>query len=164
YTTTITNIAGAQINGVEFQDTPDANTTLVPGSIHASPVAFDDSYNWVGNTQLDTSARALSTITSNDVAPTDSFTLNTTPTSGPSHGAVTISSNGHFVYTPAVGYTGDDSFTYTIANNLDATLTSTGTVTIHMPVRVWYLMAGGSGDGRSGSPSGDPAAMSTAAN
>src|SRR5207245_4763355 len=99
--------------------TPDANTTLVPGSIHASPVAFDDSYNWVGNTQLDTSARSLASITSNDVQTTDAFTLNTTPTSGPSHGAVTISSNGHFVYTPTAGYSGDDSFTYTIANNAD---------------------------------------------
>ena len=108
YTATITNISGAQINGVEFQDVPDANTTLVAGSVHASPVAFDDSYNWVGNTQLDTSARGLSSITGNDVATTDAFTLNTPPTVAPAHGAVTISANGHFVYTPAVGYTGDD--------------------------------------------------------
>src|SRR5436305_3842358 len=80
YTAIITNTSGGTINGVEFQDTPDANTTLVPGSVHASPVANDESYNWVGNTVLDTSARSLASITANDTAPTDSFTLNTTPT------------------------------------------------------------------------------------
>lgn len=164
YTTTITNIQGSQLDNVEFQDTPDSNTSLVAGSIHASPVAFNDDYNWVGNTQLNTSARSLPSLTSNDVAPTDSLTLNTTPASGPSHGSVTISPNGHFVYTPTVGYTGDDSFTYTISNSLDNTLTSTGTVTIHMPVRVWYLQAGAAGDGRSNTPSGNPSAISTSAN
>jgi hypothetical protein len=164
YTATITNITGNQINGVEFQDTPDLNTTLVGGSIHASPVAFDHAYNWVGNTQLDTSARGLPSITSDAVAPTDSFTLNTTPASGPSHGSVTISSNGHFVYTPNLGYTGDDTFTYTIKNTVDNTLMSTGMVTVHLPVCVWYLQAGASGDGRSNTPSGNPSTVSGLAN
>src|SRR5260370_19343567 len=90
YSTTISN-SGTDALNVNFSDTPDANTTLVGGSIHASPIAFDDVYNWVGNTQLDTSARGLASITSNDFAPTDTFTLNTTPTSSPAHGAVTIS-------------------------------------------------------------------------
>ncbi|PYR53835.1 MAG: hypothetical protein DMF91_27750, partial [Acidobacteria bacterium] len=48
YTTTITN-SGGDATGVHFSDTPDANTTLDGGSIHASPIAFDDTYNWVGN-------------------------------------------------------------------------------------------------------------------
>src|SRR5262249_58308363 len=64
---------------------------------------------------------------------------------------------------PAVGYTGTDSFTYTIANSVTGTLTTTGTVTITLNSAVWYLQAGASGDGRSNTPSGDPAAMSAAA-
>jgi uncharacterized repeat protein (TIGR01451 family) len=163
YTATIT-VGASAVNGVEFQDTPDSNTTLVGGSIHASPVANDDVYNWVGNTVLDTSARGLASITGNDTAPTDTFTLNTTPTSGPSHGSVTISSNGHFVYTPTASYSGDDQFTYTISNNADATLTSTGTVTIHMPFRVWYVQnAASNGDGRSNNPFNSPSSASSAA-
>src|SRR5438552_3137334 len=87
-------------------------TALVAGSVHVSPVAQDDVYNWVGNTVLDTSARGLASVTANDITlnnmgGSDTTVLNTTPASGPSHGAVTISANGHFVYTPAVGYTGD---------------------------------------------------------
>ena len=109
--------------------------------------AYDDTYNWVGNTQLDTSAASLPSITANDVALTDSFTLNTTPASGPANGSVTISANGHFVYTPNVGFSGTDTFTYTIANSVDGSLVGTGTVSIVMPVRVWYLVAGGTGDG-----------------
>src|SRR6266513_3293098 len=117
YTAVITNNGAASpaddATSVIYSDTLSANTTLVAGSVHASPIAFNDTYNWVGNTQLDTNARGLSSITANDIAPTDTFTLNTTPTVAPLHGSVTISANGHFVYTPAVGYTGDDSFTYT---------------------------------------------------
>ncbi|HUQ31489.1 MAG TPA: Ig-like domain-containing protein, partial [Pyrinomonadaceae bacterium] len=168
YEAVITNSTGASITGTTFTDTPDANTTLDPNTVHASPVAFDDTYNWVGNTVLDTSARSLSSIISNDTISTapDTIVLNTTPASGPSHGSVTISANGHFVYTPAVGYTGDDSFTYTISNSADNTLVGTGTVTIHMPNRIWYLQGGApaAGDGRSNTPSNDPAAISGLAN
>ncbi|MBD0369759.1 MAG: DUF11 domain-containing protein [Pyrinomonadaceae bacterium] len=169
YQTTITNVQGSQLTGVEFQDTPDANTTLVNGSIHASPVAFDDTYNWVCNTQLDTSARSLPSITANDVAinpagGTDTFNLNTTPTVAPTKGSVTLSSNGHFVYTPNVGATGSDTFSYAITNSSDASLVGTGTVTINMPTCVWYLQGGASGDGRSNTPSGNPATISGLAN
>src|SRR5512132_1221207 len=59
--------------------------------------------------------------------------------------------------------TAQDSFTYTITNSADPTLTSTGTVRINLTGRVWYLVAGGAGDGRSNTPSGSPSAMSTAA-
>src|SRR5262249_44329418 len=31
---------------------------------------------------------------------------------GPAHGALTLSTNGSFVYTPALNYNGPDSFTY----------------------------------------------------
>ncbi|MDF1740888.1 MAG: Ig-like domain-containing protein [Verrucomicrobiales bacterium] len=34
----------------------------------------------------------------------------------PSHGTVTISSSGNFVYTPGTGYSGPDSFRYTVAD------------------------------------------------
>src|SRR5262249_52788355 len=48
YSTTITN-GGTDATAVHFSSTPPAGTTLA----HAAPVAIDDSYSWVGNTQLD---------------------------------------------------------------------------------------------------------------
>jgi hypothetical protein len=181
YTATVTNNGAASpaddaIN-LNFSAPLDANTTLVAGSVHASPIATNDTYNWVGNTQLDTVARALPAVTANDIAVnapagTDTFTL-TAIAGGATAlgGVVTLASpSGSFVYTPplgrpniADGATAQDSFTYTITNSADPTLTSTGTVRINLTGRVWYLVAGGLGDGRSNTPSGNPAAMSTAA-
>src|SRR5262249_9723585 len=158
YTVAI-NASGMDATGVNFSDTLDANLTLVNGSVHASPVAFDDTYNWVGNTVLDTSARALPSVTANDVAVTDSFTV-TTLTNAPTTqgGTVTLGANGHFTYTPPVGFIGTDTFTYTIKNSVDATLTGTGTVTINLPVRVWYAQnALSNGNGLSNNPFNSPA-------
>src|ERR1043166_6325598 len=164
---------------LNFSDPLDANTTLVAGSVHASPIAFNDTYNWVGNTQLDSAARSLPTVISNDVAVnppggTDTFTL--TGIAGGATalgGTVTLTAaTGAFVYTPPVGRpniadgaTAQDSFTYTITSSADPALTSVGTVRINLTGRVWYLQAGApaGNDGRSNTPSSSPAAMSTAA-
>jgi uncharacterized protein DUF4214 len=181
YTATITNNGAASpaddATNLNFSAPLDANTTLVAGSVHASPIAFNDTYNWVGNTFLDTAARALPAVTANDVAVnapagTDTFTV-TAIAGGATAlgGTVTLASpSGAFTYTPplgrpnvADGATVQDSFTYTITNNADPTLTGIGTVRVNLTGRVWYLVAGGAGDGRSNTPSGSPAAMSTAA-
>src|SRR6185295_1573312 len=54
YTATITNNGAASpaddATNLNFSAPLDANTTLV-GAVHASPIAFNDTYNWVGNTQ-----------------------------------------------------------------------------------------------------------------
>ncbi|HEV7474907.1 MAG TPA: DUF4214 domain-containing protein [Pyrinomonadaceae bacterium] len=180
YTAVITN-NGAATPGVDdatnlnYSANLSPNTTLVPGSIHASPIAFNDTYNWVGNTFLDTSARALPTVTANDVAVnapagTDNFTLTAAAGATALGGAFSLAATGHYTYTPPLGRptagdgaTVQDSFTYTITNNIDPSLTSTGTVRINLTGRVWYLQAGAAGDGRSNTPSSSPAAMSTAA-
>ncbi|HSS22809.1 MAG TPA: hypothetical protein VLL54_22235 [Pyrinomonadaceae bacterium] len=181
YTAVVTNSGAASpaddATNLNFSDPLDANTTLVAGSVHSSPIAFNDTYNWVGNTQLDTAARALPAVTANDVAVnapagTDTFTV--TAIAGGATilgGTVTLASpSGAFTYTPplgrpniADGATVQDSFTYTITNNVDPSLTATGTVRINLTGRVWYLQAGAAGDGRSNTPSSSPAAMSTAA-
>jgi hypothetical protein len=181
YTATITNNGAASpaddATNLNYSGPLDANTTLVANSVHASPIAFNDTYNWVGNTQLDTAARALPAVTANDVAvnaPTGTDTLTLTGIAGgPTAlgGTVTlVAGTGAFTYTPplgrpnlADGATVQDSFTYTITNNVDPTLTSVGTVRINLTGRVWYLQAGAAGDGRSNTPSSSPAAMSTAA-
>ncbi len=176
YTVVINNGGPDPATGVAYSEPIDAITTLVAGSVHASPLAVNETYNWVGNTVLDTSARALSTVTANDVAinppgGTDTFALTTLTNAATAlGGTVTLAANGHFVYTPPLGRPNaadgasvNDSFNYTLTSSADATLTATGTVTIALTGRVWYLQAGAAGNGRSATPSGNPATMSTSA-
>jgi VCBS repeat-containing protein len=62
----------------------------------------------------------------NDTDP-DGDALTAQVASDPSQGAVILSPDGSFTYTPNPGATGQDSFTYTAS---DGDLTSTATVTI----------------------------------
>lgn len=48
----------------------------------------------------------------------------------PSHGTLTLNANGTFTYTPAVGYIGPDSFTYTCTDGLLNSSTATVTLTV----------------------------------
>ncbi len=57
-------------------------------------------------------------------------TLTATKVNNPSHGTVTLNSNGSFTYTPASDYSGTDSFTYR-ANDGQAN-SNTATVTINI--------------------------------
>ncbi|CAM1368136.1 hypothetical protein TXIAM_370210 [Tenacibaculum xiamenense] len=47
----------------------------------------------------------------------DVQTVNTTPTSSPTNGTVSLSSNGVFTYQPNPGFTGQDSFTYEVCDD-----------------------------------------------
>ena len=60
----------------------------------------------------------------------NTLTVTTTPVSGPSHGSVTLNSNGLYTYTPTTGYTGEDTFSYQVCDNGTPSLCSTASVTI----------------------------------
>ncbi|HSJ10122.1 MAG TPA: Ig-like domain-containing protein, partial [Longimicrobiales bacterium] len=66
-------------------------------------------------------------------------------------GTVTMNADGSFTYLSAAGYTGVDSFDYTVT---DGDLSDVGPVTMNVPVRVWYADNSGTppGDGRDTSP------------
>jgi hypothetical protein len=57
--------------------------------------------------------------------------LTVTSVSAPGHGAVNNNGNGTVTYTPANGFFGFDSFTYTVRNGLGATATRTVRVTVN---------------------------------
>ena len=76
--TAVISAAGADAAGVHFADTPDANTTLVGGSIVISPLAAGETYNSVGNMTLTSSAIAASC----GVNPLRSVTCNDTLNGG----------------------------------------------------------------------------------
>ena len=147
YTTVITNSGAGNATGVTLTNPTPADTTLVAGSVHASPLANHDSYNAVGNTRLfvgvgrpagEAGLVVSGSLFDNDVTITDStvFVSNTNPANG------TVSVNGAsgtFIYAPNAGFTGADSFTYTLRNSADPSLTDTGTVNITVSNLVWYV-------------------------
>ncbi|HYI11937.1 MAG TPA: Ig-like domain-containing protein [Thermoanaerobaculia bacterium] len=140
----------------------DSNTTTVTINIvNQAPTAADDSFIGVGNTELRVgtggalhpaavvSGSVLSNDTDADNGPSP-LTATFSPTSA-NGGTVTGNPNGSFNYLPPTGFTGVDSFTYTISDGL---ATDSGTVTIAVNERVWYVnpAAAGPQTGRSTDP------------
>ncbi|MDX6694929.1 MAG: hypothetical protein QOF02_2532 [Blastocatellia bacterium] len=164
YTVNITNSGTTDATGVTFNDTVDTNTTFVGNSAHAQPQARNEAFTTVGNTLLEAGLASPSgapAVTSavklfdNDAIATDTIQLSTFQATSANGGTVTVNADGSFSYLPAVGFTGSDTFTYTIRNSAATTpvLTDTATVTITVSNKVWYVNnSGANGDGRSSSP------------
>jgi VCBS repeat-containing protein len=96
-----------------------ATVSLTVDATNRKPVAVDDT----GTTVQDT-ALTGTTVLANDSDP-DGNTLQAFKASDPAHGTVTVAPDGTFVYLPAAGYTGPDSFTYDAS---DGALAATATV------------------------------------
>jgi hypothetical protein len=79
------------------------------GTGNSRPVAQDDDYNTAEETELTIDPPG---VLSNDNDP-DADPMSTTPMSDVSNGALSLASHGGFTYTPLVGFSGSDSFTYT---------------------------------------------------
>src|SRR6266567_8682246 len=164
YTVTINSTGTTAATGVSFNDVIDTNTTLVAGSVKASPIAVDDSYNTIGNVNISLPA-AQGVIQNNDLNPNVTGTLEVSqvnatavPSGGmatatTTHGSVTMHSDGSFDYTPTAGFSGgNDTFTYTLGNGTGQT--DTATVTIAIAGKIWFVnsAAGVNGDGRLSTP------------
>jgi uncharacterized repeat protein (TIGR01451 family) len=111
--------------GVNYTAALDPNTTLVPGSLRATPASVNDAYTANQNTPL--TQPAGTGVLANDFAGLPAATVTGFQNPTPNGGAVAVAPNGSFTYSPATGYTGPDTFTYTITN---AAGTSTATVAI----------------------------------
>jgi hypothetical protein len=138
----------------------DANGCTGVGSSYTltiGPKLTTKAYTDVGNTQLDGGlpAPATPTVISVAVSSGDSSDAPITyaVTVPPVNGTLTVfNTNGTFLYTPIVGNTAFDSFTYTGTSN---GVTVTRTATINFTGRVWYVdnaTASGTNDGRSNTP------------
>jgi uncharacterized repeat protein (TIGR01451 family) len=150
YTVTIANTGAAEATGVVFEDTIDPNTTLVPGSVEATPVARNDSYSAVGNVPISPAAPAG--LLANDGDPDGgSLTVTAINTAG-TQGSVTFNPNGSFTFNPTPGFEGATTFTYTVTDGDGNTDTATATITVSG--MIWFVngAAGPGGDGRLGSP------------
>jgi large repetitive protein len=141
----------------------DSNVTTVTITINnQAPVANNDAFFGVGNTELRVGTGAAAhpaAVVSGTVLAND-----TDPDSGPSPltvsafdavsgagGTVSMNANGTFNFLPATGFTGVDSFNYTVSDGLS---TDVGTVLITLTERVWYVnpAAAGPQSGRSTDP------------
>jgi VCBS repeat-containing protein len=60
----------------------------------------------------------------------DPLSVTTTPVTAPTHGTLTLNSNGTFTYTPALDYFGTDSFVYEITDGKGGKATATVSITI----------------------------------
>lgn len=106
-----------------FVDSEVATVTITIAEV--APVANDDSYTTNENTTL--IVDAANGVLENDVD-TDSLTV--TVVDLPSHGTVTLNSDGSFTYIPTAGYTGTDTFTYRANDGAGDSNLATVTITI----------------------------------
>jgi len=89
-----------------------ATVNITVTAVNDPPVANNDAYSTKVNTARSVAAPG---VLAND-GDVDSPSLTARLVSGTSHGTVTLNSDGSFVYTPASGFQGVDTFTY-VAND-----------------------------------------------
>lgn len=110
-----------------------------------SLTANNDQYRTFGNTLLELNntlssniaVKLVGSVLDNDTDPDLTNTLSVLSVGTPQFGSVTMTSEGHFTYTPPVAASNStDTFTYELSNG---TQTDTGTVTITIDHRIWYI-------------------------
>lgn len=145
YKVTIQNTGGNDANGVQLNAIPDARTTLDGTSFRTSPLASPDAYTCLGNVGI-TVPNGASDLLANDYDDNPSG-LTAAPgtfatTAG---GSITIASNGSFSYNPPRGFTGTDTYQYTLndGNDVDGAGPIPGadmaTVTFTVSGLVWFI-------------------------
>jgi gliding motility-associated-like protein len=112
--------------------TASGTLTITVASISDPPVAVNDNVTMIQNTST-----TINVLANDGFGPDGPSTTAITATSA-AHGTVTANNGGtpnnptddKIVYTPTTGYTGSDSFTYTIAASNGLTSTATVTITV----------------------------------
>lgn len=140
--------ASSDASGVILRDTLNQNLSLVTGSIKATPVTTNDSYTSIGNVGLDVDNPAGGVL-ANDISP-NGKTLNVEAVTGgttANNGTYNLNADGTFTYTPAAGFEGNDSFTYTLKNEDNLSANELGTVTINVSGMVYFVNAAASVSG-----------------
>ncbi|PWK29074.1 uncharacterized protein DUF11 [Arcicella aurantiaca] len=148
YTIVVSN-AGTDAANVVVTDPLVADLTLVAGSVKASPIAVEDSYDCIGNVGIN--VPTANGVLANDVNPVNTSMSTTAVNQAGTQGTVVMNPDGSFTFTPTVGFSGNTTFTYTISNTY---FTRTATVTINVSAPIYFvnLAAATSGTGTLQSP------------
>ena len=100
--------------------------TITINAVNDAPVAVSNSYSVNSDSTLMINAPG---VLAND-ADVDGDPLSALLAGGPTHGALNLSTDGGFIYTPAAGYGGSDSFTYRASDGLTNSAVATVTLTV----------------------------------
>jgi VCBS repeat-containing protein len=103
-----------------------ATVTITITPVNDAPVAVDDSYTTPEDTTLNV---ALPGVLAND-SDADGDTLSAILVSEPTHGSLTLNSDGSFTYVPSADYNGTDSFTYKASDGQARSDVATVTITV----------------------------------
>jgi hypothetical protein len=150
-------------------DASGCSGTGSPYSLTVMPVAHDDLYpeTLLGNVPIDSDVIGYSVTASNDAVGTATIgAYDATTAHGGSVSMTTSGPNmGRFLYTPPRGYTGQDTFTYTLRDGPVAS--SSATVTLTVAGMVWFIdnhatCGAFCGDGRRSTPYASIAAFQAA--
>ncbi|MGH3156167.1 MAG: Ig-like domain-containing protein, partial [Streptosporangiaceae bacterium] len=134
-----------------------AQRTIDVNAAPSPPTAVNQNYSGVGNTPLAVgtspagpAATVSGSVLDGDTDPDPSATLSVVGNTTPANGSVTMNPDGTFTYVPDAGFSGTDTFQYTIAGSNDPSQTATASVTITVGTVVWYVNdsqpAGGNGE------------------
>jgi hypothetical protein len=111
--------------------TDSATVAITVACVNDPPVAVNDAYAGQWNTLLTIAAPGVKT---NDSDVDTAMTAVTAATvTGPSHGTVTLNTDGSFAYLPIGNYSGTDSFTYKLNDGALDSNTATVVITITSP-------------------------------
>ena len=117
--------------------TTDSDTATVTIDVNSPPSATSDAYSVNEDEQL--TVDAAGGVLNNDTD-ADSDTLTAVVVLQPSHGTLTLNTDGSFVYTPDADYSGDDAFTYMandgFTDSVEATVVISVAATQDAPVAV----------------------------
>lgn len=109
------------------QATATATVVVTVTAVNDPPVALPDAYTTPRNTPLTVPAPG---IVANDSDPDAGDGLTAVLDSQPGNGSVVVQGNGGFVYTPATGFVGVDTFTYHVNDGEADSNITTVTITV----------------------------------
>jgi YVTN family beta-propeller protein len=127
------------------------NVAPVVGNVSFSGAVGNTSFG-VGVTPTQPSTNTSGTVLSNSTDPNnDTLSAVAGNITTANSGAVSMNANGTFTYISAPGFTGADTFTFMVS---DGITTTSGTATVNVANRVWYVnnALGSNGNGTSISP------------
>jgi VCBS repeat-containing protein len=102
--------------------TATSTVTITVNAVNGAPTTNNVSASGNEDTTI------TGTVTGSDV---DGDSLSFSKATNPSHGAVTVNSDGTFSYSPTANFNGTDSFTVTVSDGNGGTATSTVTITVN---------------------------------
>lgn len=127
-------VFAAQITDADSGDPPDNMAANYVFSFSIPPDAVNDARSATGNIRIQTAGRSEFSVLTNDIGP--GITVTAFDATSVKGGNVSVSADGKFTYNPPPGYTGADTFNYTITNLAGS---DTASVTINISNMIWFI-------------------------